>query len=90
MPIDDSMSSLVALLPNGQQLVPGAPERGDETATCAGPDQWGYCPALIARQTPVCRGATWALHSISGRSSNFRFGGDLEVCPVKLLTGRTE
>jgi hypothetical protein len=90
MPIDESMPRLVARLPNGQQLVPCAPDRGRETAACAGPDQWGYCPAMIAGETPICREAIWVLHSVSGRSWNFRFGSEFDVCPVKLLLGRTE
>jgi hypothetical protein len=86
MPTDNSPRSLTALLPNGQRFVPGMANPAPTTATCPGPDAWGYCPALIAGRAPVCEAATWVLQSASGRSWTFRFRSGLQECPVTLLT----
>jgi hypothetical protein len=90
MATERNVPSLTAWLPNGQRFVPGIANTAPTTATCPGPDAWGYCPAVIAGQVPECDAATWVLHSASGRSWTFRFRSGLQECPVTLLTPRSE
>ena len=77
---------LMARLPTGELLVPSADGDIEGALTCAGPDEFGQCPAELAGQRRLCAGAAWFYaHREHTRVWRFEFLRGSTLCPVAVL-----
>ncbi len=77
---------VVARLPSGEIIEPGARTSRPGSTVCPGPDRWGSCPEALKGRTPPCTGADWYYRTASGgREWELKLEMPSAACPAVTL-----